>query len=244
MALAFYFVNLQDFRIQTDLTIGRDRVVGALLGILAMSFIFDRFGTKSDAEQLQKLLVRNTQMLAQLAVCAVIPEGLPHSSRCSEGEDCKANAASEVSRLRSQINDNFANLESQMDAVRFEFQFRHRRVGDLAECERIQRVQPALRSIYLLELTLWSHRARRHVDSGLTQAQNQALDDFLKQYSDELMHLAAWIMQEENAQARTTDSSIRLLPQVFGGDNSPNSQAIGDICQKMVSSLRMAWKEC
>ena len=66
MALSFYFVNLQDFHIQTDLTIARDKVIGVLLGILAMGFIFDRFGTKSDAEQLQKLLVRNVRMLAQL----------------------------------------------------------------------------------------------------------------------------------------------------------------------------------
>ena len=71
MALAFYFVNLQDFQVQTDLTIARDKAIGALLGILAMGFIFDRFGTKSDVEQLQKLLVRNVRMLAQLAVSPV-----------------------------------------------------------------------------------------------------------------------------------------------------------------------------
>ena len=48
IALAFYFVNLQDYKIQTDLTIARDKVVGVLLGILAMGFIFNRFGAKSD----------------------------------------------------------------------------------------------------------------------------------------------------------------------------------------------------
>ncbi len=78
IALAFYFVNLQDFQIQTDLTIARDKVVGVLLGILAMGFIFDRFGTKSDVEQLQKLLVRNVRMLAQLGVCPVVAR----QSRC------------------------------------------------------------------------------------------------------------------------------------------------------------------
>ena len=71
-----------------------------LLGILAMGFIFDRFGTKSDAEQLQKLLVRNVRMLAQLGVCPVVRD--------------RAIAVSQISRLRSQINDNFASLESQI----------------------------------------------------------------------------------------------------------------------------------
>ncbi len=230
IALAFYFVNLQDFKFETDLTIARDKVVGVLLGILAMGFIFDRFGTKSDAEQLQKLLVRNVRMLAQLGVCPVVRD--------------RAIAVSQISRLRSQINDNFASLESQTDAARFEFEFRHRREEDVAECDRIQRAQPALRSIYLLELSLLSHRGRREIDSELTQHQNQALDHFLNEYSDELMHIAAWIAHEEDAPARITDDSIRLLQQSFEDHSSPNSQAITDICQKMVSSLLMLRNEC
>jgi len=230
MALAFYFVNLQDFQIQTDLTIARDKALGALLGILAMGFIFDRFGTKSDAEQLQKLLVRNIQMLAQLGVCPVVRD--------------RAMALSQISRLRSQINDNFASLESQTDAARFEFEFRLRREEDVAEWERIQRAQPAMRSIFLLELTLLLHRERRDVDSELTQRQNQALDRFLSEYSEELMHIAAWIAQVENAPARITDDSVRLLQQTFDNHSSPKSRVITDICQKMVSSLLMLRNEC
>jgi multidrug resistance protein MdtO len=229
MALAFYFVNLQDFKLQTDLTIARDKAIGALLGILAMGFIFDRFRTKSDTEQLQKLLVRNVRMLAQLGVCPVVRD--------------RAIAVSQINRLRSQINDNFASLESQTDAARFEFQFRHRREQEIAECERIQRAQPALRSIYLLELSLLSHRGRREIDFELTQDQNQALDHFLNEYSDELMHIAAWIGHEEDAPARITDDSIQLLQQSFENHSSPNSQAITDICQKMVSSLLMLRNE-
>jgi multidrug resistance protein MdtO len=230
IALAFYFVNLQDFHIQTDLTIARDKVVGVLLGILAMGFIFDRFGTKSDAEQLQKLLVRNVQLLAQFAVCPVTRD--------------RAIGVSQIGRLPSQINDNFASLESQMDTARFEFEFRHRREEDVAESRRIQRAQPALRSIYLLEFSLYSHRARRELGSELTQQQNRALEHFLKEYSDQLMHVGAWIAHEEQASARISDDSIRLLNQAFDNSSSPNSQAIGDICQKMVSSLLMLKNEC
>jgi multidrug resistance protein MdtO len=230
MALSFYFVNLQISYIQTDLTIARDKVLGVLLGILAMGFIFDRFGTKSDAEQLQKVLVRNVRMLAQLGVCPVTGD--------------RAIAASQIIRLRSQINDNFASLESQMDVARFEFGFRHRREKEVAECERIQRAQPALRSIFLLELSLLSHRERREIDSELTPQQNQALDHFLNEYSDELMHTAAWIAHEEDAPARITDDSIRLLQQSLEDHSSANSLAIADICQKMVSSLLMLRNEC
>jgi multidrug resistance protein MdtO len=230
MALAFYFVNLQDAQIQTDLTIARDKVIGVLLGILAMGFIFDRFGTKSDEEQLQKLLVRNVRMLAQLGVCPVGPD--------------RAIAISQISRIRSQINDSFASLETQVDAASFEFEFRHRREIDVAEWERIQRAQPAMRSIFLLELSLLSHRERRDPDSELTQQQNRALDHFLKEYSDELLHVAAWIAHEEEAPSPITDDSVRLLQQTFENHSSPNSQAISDICQKLVSSLLVLRNEC
>jgi multidrug resistance protein MdtO len=230
MALSFYFVNLQDSHIQTDLTIARDKVMGVLLGILAMGFIFDRFGTRSDKQQLQKLLVRNVQMLAQLGVCSGVRD--------------KAVEVSQFSRLRSQINDNFASLESQTDAVRFEFEFRNRREKDVSECERIQGAQPALRSIYLLELSLHSHCARRGIGFELTQHQTQELDHFLKEYSDELMHIAAWIAQEEEEPAHIREDSLQRLQQSFESHRSPNSQAITDICQKMVSSLLMLRNEC
>jgi multidrug resistance protein MdtO len=230
IAISFYFVNLQDAQIQTDLTIARDKVIGVLLGILAMGFIFDRFGAKSDAEQLQKMLVRNVRMLAQLGVSPVV-----HG---------RAIAISRISRLRSQINDNFAGLESQVDGARFEFEFRHRREQDVAEWERIQRAQPAMRTIFLLELSLLSHRERREMDSQLTEQQNQALDYFLNKYKDELMHIAAWIAHEEDAPALITDDSVRLLQQTFEKHSSPNVQAISDICQKMVSSLLMLRNEC
>jgi|HubBroStandDraft_6_1064221.scaffolds.fasta_scaffold00513_12 multidrug resistance protein MdtO len=230
IALAFYFVNLQDAQIQTDLTIARDKVIGVFLGILAMGFIFDRFGTKSDEEQLQKLLVRNIRMLAQLGVCPVAGD--------------RAIALSKISRLRSQINDNFASLESQVDGARFEFEFRHRREKDVVEWERIQRAQPAMHSIFLLELSLLLHRERPEIDSELTQQQNQALDHFLNEYSDALLHIAAWIAHEEEAHVPLTDDSIRLFQRAFEDDSSPNSRAITDICQKMASSLLILQKEC
>jgi multidrug resistance protein MdtO len=230
IALAFYFVNLTDFQIDTDLTIARDKVIGVLLGILVMGFVFNRFGAKSDAEQLPKLLVRNVRMLARLGVCPVVRD--------------RALAVSQISRLRSEINDNFASLESLTEAARFEFEFRHRREQDVVEYERIQRAQPALRSIYLLQLSLLSRRGRREIDSELDPQQNQALDHFLNEYSDELMHIAAWIAHEEDAPARITDDSVRRLQQTFEDHSSPNSQAITDMCQNMVSSLLLLRNEC
>jgi multidrug resistance protein MdtO len=230
MALAFYFVNLQDAHIETDLTISRDKVVGVLLGVLAMGFLFDRFGAKSDAAQLQNLLVRNVRMLAQLTVSSV-----PRH---------EAIAAAQIHRLRSQINENFASLESQTDAVRFEFEFRHRREEDLPACERIQRVQPWLRSIYLLELSLLSHRRRLESDAAWTEQQNQALNHLLDEYGDKLTHIAAWIAHEEAAPEPFGNDPMRVLRRAFETQISPSSRAIEEICQKMIASFFMLRSEC
>src|SRR6201999_2155224 len=66
IALSFYFVNLADTHIETDLTIARDKAVSVVLGVLAMAVVFNRFGAKSDREQLQKLLVQNVRILGEL----------------------------------------------------------------------------------------------------------------------------------------------------------------------------------
>jgi multidrug resistance protein MdtO len=230
MALSFYFVNLQGAHIQTDLTVARDKVIGVLLGILAMGFSFNRFGAKSSAEQIQKLLVRSVRMLGQLALCPVV-----------QG---KGIAASKIALLRSKLNDNFANMESQADAVRFEFEFRGQREEDLGECRRIQSAQPALRSIYLLELSLHSHRARPEFDSELTQSQTQALDHFLTDYSDQLMQIGAWLAQEKEAPDGISGDSIRTLQQAFDDPDTRTSQVVTDICQRMESSLLMLRSKC
>jgi hypothetical protein len=57
------------------------------------------------------------------------------------------------------------------------------------------------------------------------------------------MHIAAWIAHEEDAPARITDDSIRLLQQSFEDHSSRNWKAIADICQKMASSLLLLRNE-
>ncbi len=46
LALAFYLINLQEFTIQTSLSIARDRVFGVLLGLVSMWLFFDRLWVK------------------------------------------------------------------------------------------------------------------------------------------------------------------------------------------------------
>jgi multidrug resistance protein MdtO len=223
-ALAFYFIHLQDFQIQTDLSIARDRVIGVLLGILATGFIFDRFGAKSDADQMRRQFVQNLRMLAQLGLCLV--------------ERDSAKIVPQIKRLRSQLNDSFASLASQLDALRLESEFSARHEEDLAAREHLQQAQPAARSIFVLELDLLQHRQRRESSVELTQQQNEALDRFLNDCSDALMYIAACVAHEPaTAPARFDAASARRVLQAFEKHVSPSSSAIFAICQQMITSL-------
>jgi multidrug resistance protein MdtO len=224
MALAFYFIHLQDFQIQTDLSIARDRIIGVLLGILATGFIFDRFGAKSDADLMRRQFVENLRMLSQLALCLV--------------ERDSAKVLPQIKRLRSQLNDNFVNLASQLDALRLESEFSARHEEDAAARERFKRAEPAARSIFVSELDLLQHRQRRESAVELTQQQNEALDRFLNAYSDALLYNAACVAHEPaTAPAPFDEASARRVLQAFEKPVSPSSTTIFAICQQMITSL-------
>jgi uncharacterized membrane protein YccC len=49
VALAFYLINLQEFAMQTSLSVARDRVVGILLGLFMMWLVFDQLVGRSES---------------------------------------------------------------------------------------------------------------------------------------------------------------------------------------------------
>lgn len=67
---------------------------------------------------------------------------------------------------------------------------------------------------------------------------------FQAKYSSELMHIGAWIAHEQDAPARIGEDSIRQLQLSLESPRSPNSQAILEICGKMLSSLLMLRSGC
>ena len=99
----------------------------------------------------------------------------------------------------------------------------------IAECGRIQRAQSGLRSIFLLELSLLSHRVRGEIGSILTQSRNQERDHCLNEYSDELMRVAASIARKRGIPARISGDSIRH--SCCGASANSNSQG-GDLRSK------------
>src|ERR1700761_2803992 len=144
VAVAFYLINLDGFKMQTSLAVARDRVVGILLGLFIMWLVFDQLWGAPAAIQMKKTFISNLRLVAQFA-------------REPISKDAKTAIARSVT-LRETINSNLNKARALADGVLLEFG--PSREQDLALRDRIRDWQPNLRMIYITRLVLWKYRAR------------------------------------------------------------------------------------
>ena len=142
IAFAYYLVNINEFTIQTSLSIARDRAIGVLLGVFMMWLVFERFYPKTAAQQMIDVFIRNLRLLAQLTVFP--------ASRAD------AQSIVQIRKLRDEIYKNFSAVNAQSDAVPFETG--PLRQAHMAARENILRWQPVLRTFYLMEIPLLQFR--------------------------------------------------------------------------------------
>jgi multidrug resistance protein MdtO len=141
-ALAFYLINLQEFTIQTSLSIARDRVFGVLLGLMSMWLIFDRLWVKNALNEMQDLFAKNLNMLAEFADQLLVED--------------RNQAIKRIRQLRDLLNAGFQAVTAQADAVLFEFGPSRRR--KLQAREDIRRWQPNLRTLLMVQVTASQYR--------------------------------------------------------------------------------------
>ena len=161
VALAFYLVNLSEFRMQTSLAVARDRVVGILLGLFMMWLVFDQLWGAPAAVQMKKTFISNLRLLAQFA-------GEPVS------KDLKTAIARSLV-LRETITSHLDKVRALADGVLFEFG--PSREQDLELRNRIRQVQPDLRMLFITRIVLWKYSARLP-GFELPEAIHAAQDDF------------------------------------------------------------------
>jgi multidrug resistance protein MdtO len=137
LALAFYLINLQEFAIQSSLSIARDRVVGVLLGLLCMWLVFDRLWMRDALQEMEDKFASNLRLLAELI------------QQC-EKQDPR-DAIKHVVQLRDQINEGFNAVKAQSDAVVFEFGPTRQR--KLKIRDDIRRWQPTLGILLQVQIT-------------------------------------------------------------------------------------------
>jgi multidrug resistance protein MdtO len=144
VAVAFFLINLQEFKIQTSLAVARDRVVGILLGLLMMWLFFDQLWSTPAGVEMKNTFVASLRLLAQLA-----------------REPVSADLAIAIERsysLRETINGQYDKVRSLADGVLFEFGPSRQR--DLALRDQIRRWQPQLRALFVMRNASWKYRAQ------------------------------------------------------------------------------------
>ncbi len=157
LALAFYLINLQEFTIQTSLSIARDRVFGVLLGLMSMWLIYDRLWQKNALDEMQRLFARNLEMFAEL------------TEQLLEKDQTKA--IRRIRQLRDQLNAGFPAVSTQADAVLFEFGPSRQR--QLQIREDFRRWQPSIRTLLQVQITSVQYLVNRPL-SNLPQPIAQA----------------------------------------------------------------------
>jgi multidrug resistance protein MdtO len=177
-ALAFYLINLQEFKIQTSLAVARDRVVGILLGLFMMWLIFDRLWGGPAGMEMKKAFISSLRALARFA-------------REPVSEDMKTGIARCVN-LREAISASLSQVRDLADLVLFEFGPSRRR--DLELREHIRRWQPHLRTLFLMRIA--SLKYRLHLPGfelpENVRLQHRAYDDrsarILEEMADRIEH--------------------------------------------------------
>ncbi|MGB7731190.1 MAG: FUSC family protein [Candidatus Acidiferrum sp.] len=142
VALAFYLINVSEFKMQTSLAVARDRVVGILLGLFIMWLVFDQLWGTPAVVQMRKTFISNLRLLAQFA-------------REPISKDPKTAIARSLA-LRETINSNLDQVRALADGVLFEFG--PSRQQNLALRSSIRERQPQLRTLFLMRIALWKYR--------------------------------------------------------------------------------------
>jgi multidrug resistance protein MdtO len=189
MALAFYLITLSEFRIQTSLTIARDRAVGVILGTFMMWLVFEGLYPRPAGDQMVRIFISNLRLMAELINAS--PAGTDTA------------AIVKVRRQRDQVYRYFSDVNAQSDAVPFETG--PARVADMAARDRIRRWQASLRTFYLLEAPLIQFRVFGDV-SLKSKSFAQMYDIFREQCSRSFERMAESLENQLNK--RPYDSAV------------------------------------
>ncbi len=141
IALAYYLINLNTFRLDSSLKPATDRVIGTLLGLFAMWLIYDRMWVVPAALEMKTLFLQNLQNVAHFG-------SLPL-------RDDQKHDIQRIMHERGVIDSNFSKVRSLADAVLLEFG--PQRAERIKLRDQIRAWQPELQTIFILKLSLMQH---------------------------------------------------------------------------------------
>jgi multidrug resistance protein MdtO len=200
LALAFYLINLQEFRIETSLAVARDRVFGVLLGLASMWLLFDHLWVRKASDEMQTVFARNLNMFAELAE-QLLEEDHIRAIKC-------------IRRLRDQINAGFESVTAQADALLFEFGPERQR--NLQIRADIRRWQPALRTLLQVQVTFAQYLVQGRL-TRLSPAITQASMTFERDIVRVIQAMADEVSGRPGGEGPDIKSSVAKFRQELQG---------------------------
>ena len=235
MALAYYFVHLQEFAFQTSLAIARDRVVGILFGLTMMWLVFDQIGAVPSWVAMKKTFVANLRLQARLA-------------REPVSTDIRT-ATETYFSLRETISEDIDSVRSLADGVLLEFGAT--REQGLAWRRKILAWQPPLRTLFLNEVALWRFRAKLfgyELPEPVRLAQ-RAFDDQAANLLDGMADRIEGVRPKQEANLEMASEHLNQAIEAFRSEHrqdalSPQTQAyfaLSSRAENLASSLNDAF---
>jgi multidrug resistance protein MdtO len=233
LALAFYLINLQEFAIQTSLSIARDRVIGVLLGLLSMGLFFDLLGVRNAVDEMYALFARNLEMFAELAEQLL--------------EEDQIKAIRRIRQLRDQISAGFQAVNAQSDAVFLEFGPSRPRKIQIRE--DIRRWQPAIRTLLLVQITSVQYLLQKPL-SDLPEPIAQAAIGFESDIAQVMRAMAREVSGNQvdavpdiRLSAARVQQNIRTYYRDLGVPVSPQASDVVGLAEGLASVLSPLYED-
>ena len=195
-AVAFYLMNLQEFKFQASLEIGWDRVAGIMLGLFAMWFVFDQLWGAPAAIAMKRTFIASLRLLARLF------------REPSTGD--QAAAIEQSYALRETIGASLDRFREQADAVMLEFG--HARERDVALRAQLLQWQLRLRMVFVARIALLKYRLRLP-GFELPELIEAAQQEFDRSLAATLERMADRLEGKTGFQSQSIESALQRLEQ-------------------------------
>jgi multidrug resistance protein MdtO len=233
LALAFYLINLQEFTIQTSLSIARDRVFGVLLGIVSMGLFFDLLWVRRPLEEMQAIFANNLEMFAELA------------EQLLEKDQTKA--IRRMRQLRDQLNVGFQAVSAQSDAVLLDFS--PSRPQKLQLREEIRRWQPAIRTLLQVQVTAVQYLEQQPLtdlpepiaQAGVAVEQDMA--SVMRAMANQVSGKPTAAVPDIQASATRLQEEIRKYYRDAGMPIAPQASDVMELAQSLTSILAPLYED-
>jgi multidrug resistance protein MdtO len=233
LALAFYLVNMQEFAIQTSLSIARDRVFGVLLGVISMGLFFDLLWVGKPVNEMQTVFAHNLELFAEL------------TEQLLEKDQIKA--IRQIRKLRDQINAGFSAVTAQSDAVLLDFS--PARQQNLQIRQDIRRWQPPIRTLLQVQIAAVQYLAQTPL-SDLPPPVELAGTRFEKDFAQVMRAIAFEVSNKPvpaapdiRLSAGSVQQEIRKYYQDLGTPVSPQASDVADLIGSLASVLSPLYED-